>query len=93
MRTLGIALSLAVVGGCGGMDWDADDNRVGYTQGAGAETAAAHVDPVSGEQVTADSPWRAEYEGKTYYFSDRDSYETFMGNPSQYAQEGQAEVR
>ena len=93
MRTLGIALSLAALGACGGMDWNADDNRVGYTQGDMGTTATSQVDPVTGDQVTADSPWRADYEGRTYYFTDRDSYETFMSNPSQYAERGEAEVR
>lgn len=93
MKRFGIALSLAALAGCAGMDWDAEDKRVGYTEAAGMETTAAHVDPVTGDAVTAESPWRTEYEGRTYYFTDRDSYEAFMGNPAQYAERAEAEVR
>ncbi|HYF00485.1 MAG TPA: hypothetical protein VEJ18_16315 [Planctomycetota bacterium] len=93
MKGLAIALSMAALAGCGGMDWDAEDKRVGHTQGTVTDAATGHVDPVTGEPVAADSPWRAEHEGRTYYFGDRDSYQKFMDNPAEYAEPAEAEVR
>jgi len=91
MRRFTTAACVIALAGCAGMDWDAEDKRVGYTREAGQAGATSHVDPVNGQDVTADSPWRMEHEGRTYYFSDRESYEAFRQNPAQYA--GQAEVR
>lgn len=91
MERLALALSMAVLAGCAGMDRGDEDKRVGYTPRAGMDPATGHVDPVTGEPVAADSPRRAE--GRTYYFGNRDSYEKFMDNPSRHAEPSVAEVR
>lgn len=92
MKRLVTAIAIGALAGCAGMDWDADDKRVGYTRDAaepGAETAALR-DPVSGEEVRADSQWQATHDGRTYYFASEDSMKKFQENPSVYVP---AEVR
>ena len=92
MKRLVTAIAIGALAGCAGMDWNADDNRVGYTRDAAAdptETAALR-DPVSGATVDADSQWQATHEGRTYYFASEDSMKKFQENPSAYIQ---AEVR
>ena len=89
MKRLVTAIVAGALAGCAGMDWNADDKRVGYTREATAETAALR-DPVSGETVGADTPWTATHDGRTYYFASEDSLKKFQENPSGYIQ---AEVR
>ena len=91
MKRLVTAIVLGGLVGCAGMDWNADDKRVGYVQDTGTtDTAAALKDPVSGETVNVDSPWQATHDGRTYYFASEDSMKKFQENPSVYIQ---AEVR
>ena len=91
MKRLVTAIVLGALAGCAGMDWNADDNRVGYTRDAAGPTETSALrDPVSGETVSADSQWQTTHEGRTYYFASEDSLKKFQENPSGYIQ---AEVR
>ena len=90
MKRLVTAIVAGALAGCAGMDWDADDKRVGYVQETKPTVTAALQDPVSGETVHIDSPWQVTYDGKTYYFASKDSMDKFQENPSEYIQ---AEVR
>ena len=90
MKRLVTAIVLGGLAGCAGMDWNADDKKVGYVQDAGPTDTAALKDPVSGETVHIDSPWQATHDGKTYYFASEDSMKKFQENPAEYIQ---AEVR
>jgi YHS domain-containing protein len=92
MKRLVTAIVLGGLAGCAGMDWNADDNRVGYVQdmGAAQEETAALRDPVTGETVSSDSTWQTTHDGKTYYFASEDSLKKFQENPAGYIQ---AEVR
>ena len=91
MKRLVTGIALGALAGCAGMDWDADDKRVGYDdqQPTATETAALK-DPVTGEMVTIDSAWQATHDGKTYYFASEDSMKKFQENPAGYIQ---AEVK
>ncbi len=42
------------------------------------------VDPVCGMEVGEDTRWKAEYEGKVYYFCCEHCYKSFIRNPSKY---------
>ena len=43
-------------------------------------------DPVSGDMVVSRSaPFRYEHDGKTYYFSGRESYDAFRADPDKFA--------
>ncbi|MBN1460837.1 MAG: YHS domain-containing protein [Armatimonadetes bacterium] len=44
------------------------------------------VDPVCGMEVTAESEWKADYEGKTYYFCSQTCMDQFMADPMKYVQ-------
>lgn len=92
MKHLVTAIAIGALAGCAGMDWDANDNRVGYTRDAADPTTdtAALRDPVSGEAVTSDSQWQTTHDGRTYYFTSEDSMKKFQENPSGYIE---AEVR
>ncbi|HEX7897985.1 MAG TPA: YHS domain-containing protein [Planctomycetota bacterium] len=92
MKRLVTAIVAAGLAGCAGMDWSADDKRVGYVQDTGGtpQDTLLLKDPVSGETVTLDSPWQATHDGKTYYFASEDSMKKFQENPSGYVE---AEVR
>ena len=91
MKRLVTAIVLGGLAGCAGMDWNADDNRVGYTRDAAEPTETSALrDPVTGEAVGSDSTWRTTHDGKTYYFASEDSMKKFQENPGEYIQ---AEVR
>jgi len=91
MKRLVTAIALGALAGCAGQDWDANDNRVGYTEQGPAETeTAALKDPVTGETVTIDSTWQTTHDGKTYYFASEDSMKKFLENPAGYVE---AEVK
>ena len=91
MKRLVTAIAVGALAGCAGMDWNADDKRVGYTQQQPAATeTAALKDPVTGEMVQADTPWQASHDGKTYYFASEDSMKKFQENPAGFIE---AEVK
>lgn len=88
MKHLIAAAGLIALAGCAGMDWDANDKRVGYTgesPAAPATDTAALSDPVTGERVNADSEYKITHEGNTYYFSGRESMEKFQEDPVRYS--------
>ncbi|MBZ8131914.1 Fe-S-containing protein [Afifella sp. IM 167] len=46
------------------------------------------ADPVTGETlINTRAPYSTEFEGRTYYFSGRDSYDTFRADPQKFAAE------
>ena len=43
-----------------------------------------YYDPVCGHEVYSDSRWRADYDGRAYYFHDRDCRDRFRERPHAY---------
>jgi YHS domain-containing protein len=49
------------------------------------------IDPVCGMEVDPETtPWKAEYDGKTYYFCSPGCRADFENNPEKYLQEQKA---
>jgi YHS domain-containing protein len=57
----------------------------------GDEQEAPVMDPVCGMQVSRDSEWTAEYDGRTYYFCSQDCRDKFMEDPGAYAKDDMGE--
>ena len=76
MKTLALAVLASLpLAGC----------YVDEDHGRRHEARAEFVDPVCGVAVSSDSPWRTDYEGRTYYFHDRECRERFREHPQGYA--------
>lgn len=45
-------------------------------------------DPVCGMEVRENTKWKAEHQGKTYYFCREACMKEFSRNPSKYVHEG-----
>ena len=45
--------------------------------------ASGHTDPVCGAQVGEDTPWKAGYQGKTYFFCSRSCRDKFTAAPEE----------
>lgn len=50
------------------------------------------LDPVSGEEITEDSEWTAEYEGMTYYFSSEENRDKFLEEPMAFLKDKMGEA-
>ena len=80
MRSLLAALALGALAGCGWFGGDEDPDR-----DVGAEDEYYRTtDPVTGQQVESDTPYRHEHMGRTYYFSSEENLRKFSENPSAY---------
>lgn len=88
MKRLVTILAFGAFTGCAGMDWNPDDNRVGYVDGTtdAPTTDTAFRDPVTGEDVAPDTQWQTTHEGKTYYFSSEESMRRFTEDPARFAE-------
>src|SRR5947209_2855825 len=87
-------MTLAILGGIalGGCYAEVSDDRDDRYRGDGRYGRYEHpqyraervVDPVCGTYVDTQSPWREEYQGRTYYFHDAECRERFRHHPHAY---------
>ena len=49
-----------------------------------ARTSERYYDPVCGHEVYSSSKWRTDYDGRVFYFHDRDCRDRFRERPHAY---------
>ena len=53
---------------------------------------AVMIDPVCGMEVTAESEWKAEYEGVTFYFCSQECRDKFIEAPGKFLEAKDEEI-
>ncbi len=48
------------------------------------QDVSGHIDPVCGAKVRDDTPWKADYEGKSYFFCSRSCRDQFTATPENF---------
>ena len=82
---VGLALlGLLVLAGCSGQQKSDVQSQQPPAQ-AGTQTVAQVNDPVCGMSVTTGSEYKADYQGKTYYFCSANCRDIFLKDSAKYA--------
>jgi YHS domain-containing protein len=86
-------LSLGFFGCQKAQETPAEQAGTQMEQATPAEEDVVIVDPVCGMQVSKDSEWTAEYDGKTYYFCSQSCRDQFTADPMQYMKDETTEMQ